>query len=137
MATVFETHLIGNLGKDASVKSLDGQAIAINFPVAHNQNWKDKRSGQLKTKTTWINCTIWKQEGANLRILDFLKKGTLVELTGSPVSKAYQLDDGTIRSEIRLNVNKTNILRTANRDESADELSSDENIDDLYADDSF
>jgi len=69
--------------------------------------------------------------------LDFLKKGTLVELIGSPVSKAYQLDDGTIRSEIRLNVNKTNILRTVNRDESADELSNDENIDDIYAEDSF
>ena len=58
-----------------------------------------------------------------------------MELIGSPVS--YQLDDGTIRSEIRLNVNKTNILRTVNRDESADELSSDENIDDIYAEDSF
>ena len=137
MATVFETHLIGNLGKDASSKSLDGQAIAINFPVAHNQNWKDKRSGQTKTKTTWINCTIWKQEGANLRILDFLKKGTLVELIGTPISKAYQLEDGTIRSEIRLNVNKTNILRTVSKEENSGDLNEENNLDDVYSEGEF
>ena len=77
MATVFETRLIGNIGKDAIVKPMERGIIAINFPVAHNKNWKDKRSGESKTKTTWVNCTIWIKDGANLRILDFLKKGAL------------------------------------------------------------
>ena len=50
MATVFETRLIGNIGKDADVRSMDnGNLLAINFPVAHNKNWKDKRTGALKT----------------------------------------------------------------------------------------
>ncbi len=137
MATVFETHLIGNLGKDALLKTLDGQAIAINFPVAHNQNWKDKRTGQLKTKTTWINCTIWKQEGANLRILDFLKKGTLVELTGTTIAKAYQLEDGSIRAEVRLNVSKTNILRTVSKEENSNDLNEDGDLDDVFSDEGF
>ena len=90
--------------------------IAINFPVAHNKNWRDKRSGESKTKTTWVNCTIWKKEGANLRILDFLKKGALVELIGSPFAKAYTMEDGFVRTEIRLNVAQTNILRPAKFD---------------------
>ena len=111
MATVFETRLIGNIGRDASVNKMDKGVIAINFPVAHNKNWRDKKSGETKTKTTWVNCTIWKKEGANLRILDFLKSGTLVELTGTPFAKAFVQEDGFVRSEIRLNVSKTNILR--------------------------
>ncbi len=54
-----------------------------------------------------------RQEGANLRILDFLKRGALVELEGTPFAKAYPQEDGFIRTEIRLNVSKTNILRPA------------------------
>jgi len=121
MATVFETRLIGNIGKDATIKTMEWGVIAINFPVAHNKNWKDKRSGESKTKTTWVNCTIWKKEGANLRILDFLKKGALVELLGVPFAKSFVLEDGFVRSEIRLNVSQTNILRPARFDGSISE----------------
>ena len=109
MATVFETRLIGNIGKDADVRSMDNGIVAINFPVAHNKNWKDKRTGVLKTKTTWVNCTIWKKDGANMKIVDYLKKGTLVDLIGTPFSKGYLHEDQTVRSEIRLNISKTNI----------------------------
>jgi single stranded DNA-binding protein len=111
MATIFETRLIGNIGRDAAVRTMERGVIAINFPVAHNKNWKDKRSGESRTKTTWVNCTIWKKEGANMRILDFLKSGALVELTGTPFAKAYPQEDGTVKTEIRLNISKTNILR--------------------------
>ncbi len=111
MATVFETRLIGNIGKDATVRNMDNGVIAINFPVAHNKNWRDKKTGTQLTKTTWVNFTIWKREGANLRILDFLKKGTLVEIEGTPFAKGYLQDDNSVKTEIRLNVSKTNILR--------------------------
>ncbi len=117
MATVFETRLIGNIGKDAHVKTMDRGIIAINFPVAHNKNWKDKKTGQMRTKTTWVNCTIWKREGSNMRIIGFLTRGTLVEVLGTPFAKTVQLEDGQMRTEIRLNVSKTNILRPANRDD--------------------
>jgi single-strand DNA-binding protein len=117
MATVFETRLIGNIGKDAVVKRMDRGVIAVNFPVAHNKNWRDKRTGEARTKTTWVNCTIWKKEGANMRILDFLKKGALVELVGTPFAKTFVLEDGLSRAEIRLNVSKTNILRPAKCDD--------------------
>ena len=134
MATLFETRLIGNIGKDALTKTMDRGIIAINFPVAHNKNWKDKRTGETKTKTTWVNCTIWKKEGANMRILDFLKRGALVELEGTPFAKAYSQEDGGIRSEIRLNVSKTNILRPAKCDDSNtfDDLVDREECDDTY-----
>ena len=131
MATVFETRLIGNLGRDATIKTMDRGVIAINFPVAHNKNWRDKRTGETKTKTTWVNCTIWKKEGSTQRILDFLKKGALVELEGTPFAKAYAQEDGSIRTEIRLNVSKTNILRPVKyEDENCDDLvDSDESSD--------
>lgn len=133
MATVFETRLIGNIGKDASIKKMDRGVIAINFPVAHNKNWKDKRTGESRTKTTWVNCTIWKKEGSNMRILDFLKSGALVELLGTPFAKAYQQDDGSIKTEIRLNISKTNILRPS-KNSSSDNYEDDDNASDDYGD---
>jgi len=113
MATVFETRLIGNVGKDAVVRKMEKGVLALNFPVAHNKNWRDKRTGEQRTKTTWVNCTIWKKDGTNLRIVDFLKKGSLVEVIGTPFAKGYLQDDQSIKSEIRLNVSKTNILKTS------------------------
>ena len=134
MATVFETRLIGNIGKDATLRNMDNGVIAINFPVAHNKNWRDKKTGQQKTKTTWVNCTIWKREGANLRIMDFLKKGTLVEIQGTPFAKGYLQDDNTVKTEIRLNVSKTNILRPGqNSNKPTDSNYQDDNV----SDDSF
>jgi single-strand DNA-binding protein len=129
MATIFETRLIGNIGKDAVMKTMERGVVAINFPVAHNKNWKDKRNGESKTRTTWVNCTIWKKDGANLKIIDFLKKGALVELIGTPFAKAYTQEDGSIRTEIRLNISKTNILRPSKCDDSFFEglVDSDEN----------
>ena len=62
MTTVIETRMIGNIGKDAIVKHMDKGVIAINFPVAHNKNWRDKKTNEQKTKTTWVSCTIWKKE---------------------------------------------------------------------------
>ncbi|MFN5652287.1 MAG: single-stranded DNA-binding protein, partial [Flavobacteriia bacterium] len=117
MATVFETRLIGNIGKDAHVKTMERGIVAINFPVAHNKNCKEKKTGQMRTKTTWVNCTIWKRDSSNMRITDFLTRGTLVEILGTPFAKTVQLEDGQTRTEIRLNVSKTNILRPANRED--------------------
>ena len=55
-----------------------------------------------------------------MRILDFLKKGALVELVGTPFAKAFVQEDGFVRTEIRLNVSKTNILRPAKSSDSDD-----------------
>lgn len=133
MATVFETRLIGNLGKDATVRNMDRGVIAINFPVAHNKNWRDKKTGESRTKTTWVNCTIWKKEGSNMRILDFLKSGALVELIGTPYTKAFQQEDGTIKTEIRLNIAKTNILRSSkNTSALSNDDFNDDNTDESY-----
>lgn len=111
MATVFETTFIGNIGRDAVINDMGNRVLAINFPVAHNKNWRDRKSGRMQTRTTWINCTIWKKSDANLRVADFLKKGAMVELKGSPIAKGFLDDDGEVRAEIRLNVDHVNILR--------------------------
>ena len=96
MSSVFETRLIGNIGKNAIVRNLEKGSVAINFPVAHNKNWRDKKTGESKTNTTWINCTIWKREGDNMGIVDYLKKGALVELSGTTVARSFIAEDARL-----------------------------------------
>jgi hypothetical protein len=56
-----------------------------------------------------------------------------VEILGTPVAKAYKVEDGSIRSEIRLTVIKTNILRTVTREEFSD--SDNNSLEDVFSDD--
>ena len=119
MATVLELRIIGNIGRDATIKEVKEGVFAISFSVAHNKVWRDHKSGQKKTNTTWVYCTIWKREGDSMRIVDFLKAGTLVEMTGFPSTKAIETADG-LKSELRLKVNSANILKPASTGESSE-----------------
>ncbi|MBU2020195.1 MAG: single-stranded DNA-binding protein [Bacteroidetes bacterium] len=135
MATVFETRLIGNIGKDATLRHLENGVSAIQFSVAHNKNWKDKKTGESKTKTTWVNCTIWKKPNSNFDLLKFLKKGTLVEVIGTPVARASTGENGSLQAEIRLTVENVNILRHSDRLDDEEQIVENERDETSFIDD--
>lgn len=62
---------IGNLGKDAELKELDGGKKVINFSIAVPDG---------KDKTLWIDCAKWSEKTA---VLPYLLKGTKVAVTGN------------------------------------------------------
>lgn len=62
---------IGNLGKDAELKELDGGKKVMNFSIAVPDG---------KDKTLWIDCAKWSEKTA---ILPYLLKGTKVAVTGN------------------------------------------------------
>ena len=111
MATVFETRLIGNLGKDATLREMENGVLAIQFPIAHNKKWKDRRTGEINTKTTWVYCTIWRKPNMNTDLVKLLSKGTLVEVQGFPIARTSVKATGETQAEIRITVEKINILK--------------------------
>ena len=50
--------LIGNIGRDAEIKQLDGGASVANFSIATNEKWKD-REGQTQERTEWHKIVLW------------------------------------------------------------------------------
>ena len=54
----------------------------------------------------------------------------MVDLVGVVISKAFLSDSGELRSEIRLNVTTTNILRPSRIDSNVSSFALDESIDD-------
>jgi single-strand DNA-binding protein len=50
--------LIGNLGKDPEVRSMQNGGKVCNLSVATSESWKDKMSGERKERTEWHRVVI-------------------------------------------------------------------------------
>jgi len=86
--------LIGNLGRDPEVRILEGGVAVGNFPIATNENYKDK-SGNWQTRTEWHDIVAWRQLAENLE--SRMSKGTLVYVEGKLSSRKYTDKEGIER----------------------------------------
>lgn len=87
--TMIKLQVIGNLGKDALVNTVNGKNV-INFSVAHTEKWKDT-SGTAKEKTTWVECAYWTEKQG---VVPYLLKGTNVYVEGTPDVRTWESKDG-------------------------------------------
>jgi single-strand DNA-binding protein len=96
---MIKLQVIGNLGKDAVVKEVNGKNV-INFNVAHSERYKDSQ-GVLKEKTTWVECAYWTDRTA---VAPYLTKGTTVFVEGAPEADAYMNKENQPAATLRLRV---------------------------------
>jgi len=97
--------LIGHLGKDAEVNTVNGKTV-INFNVAHSEKYKDQQNVQHET-TLWVQCSWWTDRTA---IAPYLKKGTQVYVEGYPNVKAYERNGGDCAAQMTLRVISVQLL---------------------------
>jgi len=71
--------LIGFLGKDALTRSTTNGTTYSRFSIATNVSWKDRESGEYRTRTQWHACIVWTKLG---EWAASLKKGAFVEVEG-------------------------------------------------------
>lgn len=93
--------VIGNLGKDAEVKEVNGKKV-IEFTVAHSQKLKDG-----STKTTWVQCSKW---GDTTAVAPYMKKGGKVAVEGIPEAQGWTNKEGQAQATLRLMVNRIELL---------------------------
>ncbi len=91
--SVNKVTLIGNLGRDPEIRSLqDGNKVA-NLSVATSESWKDKSSGERRERTEWHRVVIF-----NERLIDvvekYLKKGAKVYLEGALQTRKWTDQSG-------------------------------------------
>ncbi len=103
--------LVGHLGKDATINESNGKKV-INFSVAHSEKYKDG-NGTPVTKTIWVECAKW---GEFTTIAQYLKKGTLVAVTGRPEVQAYKNSQGTPSASMRCTVANIELLGSKKED---------------------
>jgi single-strand DNA-binding protein len=88
--------LIGNLGADPEIrKTQDGRSIA-NLRIATSESWKDRNSGERKSKTEWHSVVIF-NEGLCKVAEQYLKKGHTVYIEGALQTRKWQDQQGQDR----------------------------------------
>jgi len=88
--------LVGNLGGDPEIRSTqDGREIA-NLSIATSEQWKDKVTGERKTKTEWHRVVIFQSGLVNI-VKQYVKKGTKVYLEGSLQTRKWTDNNGADR----------------------------------------
>jgi len=98
--------LIGRVGKDPESKTTSNGASVTNFSVATTEKYKDK-SGSKKETTTWHNCQAWR--GLSEICAKYLKKGSLVYISGKISNRSYE-KDGQTRYISEIIVNEMQML---------------------------
>ena len=88
--------LIGVLGKDPEIRQTQSGNEIANFSIATKESWKDKATGEKKTKTEWHQVVIF-QSGLVGIAKQFLKKGSKVYLEGSLQTRKWQDKTGADR----------------------------------------
>ncbi len=84
--------LIGNLGKDPEVRSMQNGGKVANLSLATSESWRDKATGERKEKTEWHRVVIF---GNLAEIAEkYLKKGSKVYVSGSLQTRKWTDQSG-------------------------------------------
>ena len=95
MAGVNKVILVGNLGDDPEVRSLNNGGEVVNMRVATSEQWKD-RDGNRQERTEWHRVVIF-NENLGRVAKSYLKKGSKVYLEGQIQTRKWQDQSGADR----------------------------------------
>ncbi len=84
--------LIGNLGRDPEVRTLQNGNKVANLNLATSESWRDKASGERKEKTEWHRVVIFGQLADIAE--KYLKKGSKVYVSGSLQTRKWTDQSG-------------------------------------------
>jgi single-strand DNA-binding protein len=105
--------ILGNVGNDPTVRTLESGAIAIQFNIAVTEKFKDKEN------TNWYTATIWRTPAQGNNISQYIRKGDKIFIEGTPTARAYTNKDGVLVASLEINVRNFEFL--AKREVSAKE----------------
>ena len=87
--------LVGNLGQKPDMKYTQSNTAVANLSLATSESWKDKDSGDLKTKTEWHRVVYF---GKLAEIAEqYLDKGSKVYVEGKLQTRKWQDKAGNDR----------------------------------------
>ncbi len=74
--------LVGNLGADPEIRSLNSGDRVANLRIATSESWRDRQSGERKEKTEWHRVVIFNDNLVKVAE-QYLRKGSKVYIEGS------------------------------------------------------
>ncbi|SHF54039.1 single-stranded DNA-binding protein [Flavisolibacter ginsengisoli] len=102
-----KVQLIGNLGNNPEIKTLDGGKKLARFSVATNEVYRNTK-GEKVTETQWHNLVAW---GKVAEIAEkFLTKGSEIAIEGKLMNRTYNDKDGVKKYFTEVQVNELLLL---------------------------
>jgi single-strand DNA-binding protein len=94
MAGVNKVILVGNVGKDPEVRSIEGGAKVAKFSLATSETYK-RPDGTKVENTEWHNIVMWR--GLADVAERFVRKGSQIYIEGKIKSRSYDDKEGIKR----------------------------------------
>ena len=86
--------LVGNLGRDPEIRSLQNGGKVANLSLATSETWRDRQSGERRERTEWHRVVIF-----NENLIDvaekYLRKGSKIYLEGALQTRKWTDQSGT------------------------------------------
>lgn len=114
-------NITGRLTKDAQVRTLSEGRQVVNFSVAVNESYRNKK-GEKVEQTTFFDCAYW----ISAKVADILTKGALVELAGRVSARAWTGNDGEPRAGLNFNTSQITLHAGGRKSETPQALQSSE-----------
>ena len=73
--------LVGNLGRDPEVRSMQDGGKIVQLSLATSETWKDRNSGERRERTEWNRVVIFNEALGNIAE-QYLRKGSTVYIEG-------------------------------------------------------
>ena len=99
--------LIGNLGRDAELKTTENGKSFVRASLATKDIYKNQ-TGERVVDVQWHQLIAWGKVAENMQI--FLKKGKEVAVTGKLRHRSYQDKTGSMRNVSEIVVNEFLLL---------------------------
>ena len=96
VGSVNKTILLGNLGRDPEIRSMQSGAKMASFSIATSKRWKDKNTQEQKEKTSWHNIVVF-GDGLVDIVEKYVKKGSKIYVEGELQTRKWQDKDGNDR----------------------------------------
>ncbi|MEM6712638.1 MAG: single-stranded DNA-binding protein [Pseudomonadota bacterium] len=94
--SVNKVTLVGNLGADPDVRSLQSGDKVVNLSIATSETWRDRQSGERRERTEWHRVVIFNENLAKVAE-QYLRKGSKVYLEGQLQTRKWQDQNGQDR----------------------------------------
>ncbi len=108
--TLNKVMLIGHLGDDVKMHYFEGGGSIGRFPLATNESYKNKNSGEKVINTEWHNLVV-RNKAAEI-CEKYLSKGDRIYVEGRIKTRKWTGEDGVDRYSTEINVNEFTFLTT-------------------------
>lgn len=111
MASVNKAIIVGYLGNDPEIRTMQNGDRVANISVATSENWIDKQTGERRQQTEWHRIIFYRKQAEIVE--KYLHKGSFVYVEGKIKTRKWQDQQGIERYLTEIQATELKMLSSA------------------------